>query len=97
MDWFTSTDADLALLEDATLGDYTDGLPDSYDLTQWYGSQDYPLSTLDDSEMADLVDGRAPLLTPWHGTVIVSTLLSDDGLPVASDGWHAENIKIHIY
>lgn len=97
MDWFTSTDSDLALLEDSTLDNYVDGLPDSYDLTQWYGSQDYPLSTLDDSEMADLVDGRAPLFTPWHGTVIVSTLLSDDGVPVASDGWHAENIKIHIY
>ena len=97
MDWYTSTDSDLALLTDSTLDDYTDGIPDSYDLTQWYGSQDYPLSTLDDSEMEDLVDGRAPLLTPWHGTVIVGAMLSDDGTPIASDGWRAENVKIHIY
>ena len=46
MDWFTSTDSDLAVLEDSTLDDYTDGIPDSYDLTQWYGSQDYFESAL---------------------------------------------------
>lgn len=66
MDWYTSTDSDLALLEDATLDDYVDGIPDSYELTQWYGSQDYPLSTLDDAEMADLIDGRTPARVPWH-------------------------------
>lgn len=97
MDWFTSTDSDLAVLEDSTLDDYTDGIPDSYELTQWYGSQDYPISTLTDDEMDDLVDGRQPLFTPWHGTVIISTILSDDGTPIASDGWHAENVRIHIY
>ena len=66
MDWFTSTDSDLAVLEDSTLDDYTDGIPDSYELTQWYGSQDYPISTLTDSEMADLIDGRTPYFTPFR-------------------------------
>ena len=51
--------------------------------------------SLDD--FGELPLGTSPAFTPWHGTVIVGTLLSDDGLPVASDGWHAENIKIHIY
>ena len=73
-DWYSTNDSDLALLEDSTLDDYTDGIPDSYDLTQWYGSQDYPLSTLDDAEMADLIDGRAPLGPPWH---IKSVTISD--------------------
>ena len=66
MDWFNSTDSDLSTLEDPTLEIYTDGIPDSYELTQWYGSQDYPISTLTDAEMDDLVDGRAPLQPPFH-------------------------------
>ena len=51
--------------------------------------------SLDDFGILPL--GTSPAFVPWHGTVIVGALLSDDGLPIASDGWHAENVKIHIY
>lgn len=72
MDWYTSTDSDLAVLEDSVLDDYADGIPDSYDLTQWYGSQDYPLSTQTDAEMALLVDEEVRARVPWHCTLKVS-------------------------
>lgn len=66
MDWYTSTDSDLALLTDSTLDDYVDGLPTSYDLTQWMYAEDYPLSLLTDAQMDDLIDGRTPARVPWH-------------------------------
>lgn len=59
------------------------------------GFDDWGAISLDD--FGELPLGTSPAFTPWHGTIIIGTMLSDDGLPVASDGWHAENIKIHIY
>lgn len=76
MDWFTSTDSDLALLEDSTLDDYTDGLPTSYDLTQWMYSEDYPLSLLTDAQMDDLIDGRTPARVPWHCSLKLADTVS---------------------
>ena len=91
-DWYTSTDTDLAVLEDSTLDDYTDGIPDTYDLTQWYGSQDYPISTLTDDEMDDLVDGRQPAFVPFHVTWV--------GLDIAGgpsdNGWSVQNWTVHV-
>lgn len=92
MDWYTSTDSDLALLEDATLGDYTDGLPDSYDIAQWYGAQDYPLSTLDDAEMALVVDGNPPIFVPFH---VEWVGLDVAGGPV-DNGWTVTNWTVHV-
>lgn len=76
MDWYNSTDEDLALLEDATLDDYADGLPTSYDLTQWMYSEDYPLSLLTDAQMDDLIDGRTPARAPWHCSLKLADTVS---------------------
>lgn len=76
MDWYTSTDDDLALLTDSTLDDYTDGLPTSYDLTQWMYSEDYPLSLLTDAQMDDLIDGRTPARAPWHCSLKVADTMT---------------------
>ena len=86
--WYTSTDSDLSTLEDSTLGTYTDGLPDSYDLMQWYGSQDYPISTLTDSEMDDRIDGRAPLGPPWH----IKTVTPSDNTQKSKGEWNIKTV-----
>ena len=92
MDWYTSTDDDLALLTDSTLDSYTDGLPDTYDITQWYGAQDYPLSTLDDAAMALVVDGNPPIFVPFH---VEWVGLDVTGGPV-DNGWTVTNWTVHV-
>ena len=92
MDWYTSTDEQLALLEDSTLDDYVDGLPDSYDIAQWHGAQDYPLSTLDDAEMALVVDGNPPIFVPFH---VEWVGLDVTGGP-SDNGWTVTNWTVHV-
>ena len=92
MDWCTSTDSDLAVLEDSTLDAYVDGLPNSYDITQWLGSEDYPLSTVTDTDMADMVDGNPPLYVPFH---VAWVGLDVTGGP-SDNGWTVANWTVHV-